>query len=142
VKAALLGPLRGSNFVQQLRDKCESEVLQITAERVATVVVDIVLGVLWENGTDNDNGENDIKKKVFTDWGSLLLSKQVRMLQRYVSTTMIFSEETGDTPAASAMVAVKLLRIWECLYQVVTVLQLEKPSDWLSYHSTSVLSPD
>jgi len=53
---------------------------------------------------------------------------------------MIFSNETAQS--TSTMVAAKLLRIWERLSQVVTVLQLEKPSDWLAYHSTSVLSPD
>ena len=56
----LLGPLRESKFLHQLRNKCESEVLQITAERVATVVVDIVLRVLWQSGGDNGNNSKKV----------------------------------------------------------------------------------
>ena len=39
---------------------------------------------------------------------------------------------------------VLLLPIWERLWQVVTVLQLEKPSDWLLYHNpkNAVLTPE
>ena len=135
----LIGPLRDSKFLQQLRDKCELEVLQATAERVAVVVVEIVLRSLWST---------EVPKK-FTDWGSLLLSKQARMLQTFVSSTLLQPSSRNETdggtvvaPVVPASFTAKLLQIWERLSQVATVLQLEKPSDWLLYHSTSVLQPD
>ena len=130
----LIGPLRNAKFLQQLPDKCEAEVLRIAAERVAATVVDIVLDSLWKT---SDAGT----KKKFTDWGSLLLSKQSRMLQTYISTNILQpSAAQLGTGHVAPVNASNLLRIWERLSQVVTVLQLEKPSDWLAYHSTSILS--
>jgi len=104
------------------------------------VVVEIVLRSLWST---------EVPKK-FTDWGSLLLSKQTRMLQTFVSTTLLQPSSRNETdlgtvvapPVVPASFTAKLLQIWERLSQVTTVLQLEKPSDWLLYHSTSVLQPD
>jgi hypothetical protein len=131
----LLGPLRGAKFLCQLPDKCEGDVLQTTAERVAMTVVDIVLDALWKT---SDTGES---VKSFTDWGALLLSTQSRMLQAYIGTTMIqpTSSQAGSSTTVTGT-GPKLLQIWERLSQVVAVLQLEKPSDWLAYHSNTLLS--
>jgi hypothetical protein len=67
------------------------------------------------------------RDKRFTDWGSLLLSKQVRMLQTYLSSLV----------EVNALHAAKLLEEWQRVAQAVTLLQLEKPSDWAAYRDDS-----
>lgn len=131
----LLGSLLGAKFLQQLPNKCEGEVLQIASECVASMLVEIILKSLWKL---NDSG---VATKCFSDWGALLLSKQSRMLQTYVSTTMIQPSVANQGGAdVSAGTSSAILQIWEKLSQVVCVLQLEKPSDWLAYHSSSILT--
>ena len=140
----LIGPLRNAKFLHQMPDKCEPQVLQITSERVAATVVELVLEALWK---DTDS----VTKKKFTEWGSLLLSKQSRLLQFYISSSMLQSTVHGEGIVGTAqqqqqprgqVVTSNVLQRWERLSQVVTLLQLEKPSDWLAYHTTSILSPD
>ena len=83
------------------------------------MVADLVVRSLWGY------------KKLFTDWGSLLLSKQVRMLQSFLQSLV---ESAQDAPPVS------FLTQFEKLNQVVTILQLERPSDWSIYQPTSVLT--
>jgi len=116
----LIEPLRSSRFLGQISSKCESDVLRQVGEAVVTTLVDLFLEVLWKTG------------KQFTDWGSLLLAKQVRLVQAYVSKIL--------SPDGSDVVTPSLFQKWERLSQVLSVLQLEKPSDWLAYSSS--LSPD
>jgi len=120
----MIGPLEKSRFLQQLSDKCESVVLNQVGEAVVSVLVELIVDVLWTN------------EKRMTDWGSLLLSKQVRMLQGFISK---MSQPSADGAVAAS--APNLIQAWERLSQIVHVLQLEKPSDWTIYQSTSVLSP-
>ena len=79
--------------------------------------------------------------KKFTDWGSLLLSKQIRMLQGLVAKVLTPSQsemqvQVGDVAAAAAASS-NLIQRWERVSQLVTVLQLERPSDWLMYNQGS-----
>ena len=83
------------------------------------LVADLVIRSLW--------GYN----KTFTEWGSLLLSKQVRMLQRFLQ---------GLVETAQDALPVSFFDQFEKLSQVVTILQLERPSDWSIYQPTSVLT--
>jgi hypothetical protein len=122
----LLGPLKESRMLNQLPDKCESDVLHQFGERIVSIIVELILGCLWSS--DNK----------FTDWGSLLLSKQIRKLQSFVSETISQQSSDGDISA----VAPNFIQRWERLSQTLTVLQLEKPSDWLAYQATSILSPE
>jgi hypothetical protein len=110
-------PLQESKLLSQL-NKSEPNVMQVIHEALAGVLVELILNGILSS------------KKRFTDWGSLLLSKQVRLVQQHVSQLFLTSELPPTTP-----------REWEKLSQAVTVLQLEKPSDWsLFYQATSVLS--
>ena len=79
-------------------------------KELTSIVATLLLQYLWRD-------------KRFTDWGSLLLSKQVRMLQTFLSSLV---EENAIHAAA-------LLNEWQRMTQVVTLLQLEKPSDWVAY---------
>jgi hypothetical protein len=166
----LINPLQQSQLLHQFVNKCEAPILQIVSEQVATIVVDMILNVLWNtttpmNGSDHQdihNNSNHIlmddrkTQKSFTDWGALLLSKQSRMLQQYISTSMIqpSSSDNGSTTASTdrtssssvvmtTTTCMSVLQIWERLSQVITILQLEKPMDWMVYyHTTSILTAD
>lgn len=83
-------------------------------QELSSLVASLILDYLWRG-------------KKFTDWGSLLLSKQVRLLQTYLSSLM---SETAEENARHAAI---LLDQWQRVSQVVTLLQLEKPSDWAAY---------
>lgn len=124
LEAVLLSPFKESKFISQL-DKCEAEVCLAIAQELSQQVADLIMESLWQS------------RKRFTDWGSLLLSKQVRLLQSYVmGLTNVDSAHGSMAPSTS------FLDRWERLSQVVTVLQLERPSDWSIYQSTSVLTVD
>jgi hypothetical protein len=156
----MLNPLKGSPLLHQMPHKCEAPIVQIFSEHIANVVVDMLLDLLWmmdDVGTsdvhDENNGtyhsRNQSVPMRFTDWGALLLSKQSRMLQHFVSVTMTqrndgrpASADTSNGAGATMTTSIALYQIWERLSQVVTILQLEKPMDWLIYHSTSKLTPD
>jgi hypothetical protein len=65
----------------------------------------------------------------FTDWGSLLLSKQVRLLQDLLCSLVLDNSDAVVNTSA-------ILSQFERLNQAVTLLQLEKPSDWTVYYSS------
>ena len=150
----LIAPFQQNVLLQQFTTKCDAPVLLLVAERVATRVVDIILHVLWnvsDSGSGSTTGRNDATtptglSKKFTDWGALLLSKQSRMLQQYISTTMIQppsqnAARVNTNSAVTVLTATKVIQIWERLSYVITVLQLEKPMDWITYyHSNNVTS--
>ena len=179
----LIAPFEENILLQQLTTKCDEPVLVLVAERMATRVVDMILNVIWNQNNNGEMTKNNPSKK-FTDWGALLLSKQSRMLQQYISTTMIQQQQPhqqqpsrshtsapgakiSTTSASSGsgttshntppgITATKVIQIWERLSHVVTVLQLEKPMDWITYYhpysgsstssatnrSATILSPD
>ena len=129
LESELLGPLHESKFIQQLGDKCDAEVLFSIREELTVILVNLVLDCIL----------NSEPPKRFTDWGSLLLSKEVRLLQTFLAKILEnASSQNGSTPARSHSPAT--FQAWERLSQVVTVLQLERPSDWTLYQPTSVLT--
>jgi hypothetical protein len=121
LKLEMMMPLEESLFLNQLADKCESsEVLHRLGQTIVETLVELVLDVIWTN------------QKSFSDWGSLLLSKEIRLLQSLCS--LIVSPALSDSPPPN------LLPCWERMSQVICVLQLEKPADWLAY--SSLLLPE
>jgi hypothetical protein len=149
----VLLPLKKSPLLHQLTEKCEAPIVQIFSERIAMTVVDMLLDLLWmmdSNGSSDVDNEksgayHSSKQMRFTDWGALLLSKESRLLQHYISVTL--TQQNGDSLANSdtsdrSATSMAVFQIWERLSQVVTILQLEKPIDWLIYHSTSKLTPE
>jgi hypothetical protein len=125
----LLGALNESKFLQQLQDKSDAEVLTEISEELSQIIVELVLDCLLRSDPP----------KRFTDWGSLLLSKQVRMLKLYLA--KLQDTTTGDASSQARHHSNSSYQAWERLSQVVAVLQLERPSDWALYQSTSVLTP-
>lgn len=114
-------PLQESAFLQRL-GSCDTDVLLVIYGEMASRLTDLFLDFLT----------SDNVPKVFTDWGALLLSKQVRMIQNFLTKSI----ETLSDRAIPAMPQ------WERLSQVVNILQLEKPSDWSFYEQSSTLTPD
>jgi hypothetical protein len=117
-----LGPLKESAFLKSLGNKCDADVLHMLAEQISTALVELFSECIWEC------------ESMFTDCGSLLLSKQFRMIQAFVANVTQPSGEGAMSP--------NLFQVWEPLSQIVFVLQLEKPADWQAYQSTSILSPE
>jgi hypothetical protein len=123
LEAGLIDPLNQSKLISQL-NKCESEVGLAICKEFSKLVADLIADSLWQC------------EKRFTDWGSLLLSKQVRMLQNHVTgllTEDATQQQRGVAPSS-------FLDKWERLSQIMNVLQLERPSDWSIYQATSILS--
>ena len=142
----LMGPLESYIFLQQIASRLEPQVLVRLAEHLVDRVVHVILTALWR------------LEKRFTDWGSLLLSKQVRMIQTYIercatpsshSNSSTSNNMNNNHPAATAVPMASssssLMAHWEPLHQVVALLQMEQPAEWLMYHGTpgsAVLTPD
>jgi hypothetical protein len=142
----MMGPLRSSPFLQQLSGSLQADVCWKVGEEISRAIVEnVIFHVLWVDGQDHGHAQST---KRFTDLGALLLAKQVRMLQGFISEVATDPEtRIASSTAAAVAPAISVLPnfvLWERLSQVLTALQLEKPSDWLaySYHSSSSLSPD
>jgi COG4 transport protein len=165
-----------SILIQQLSSKCESStVLELACTIISTTVVHIILDVLFKQYQHDANGNSAHvdsnnammqKKKRFTDWGAILLSTQIRMLQTFLTSTMLtlpsnlqqdsrtlFNGTTTSsrpminnptpltalsaTTNTTTVITPKLWPIWQKLSQVTSILQLERPSDWVAYQHQS-----
>ena len=82
------------------------------------------------------------EKKEFNEWGAMLLSKQVRALQNVYCSLILGADVSSNTdeaqsvsiPAAARQANTStILKQFERVNQAVSVLQLEKPSDWLAF---------
>jgi hypothetical protein len=145
----MMGPLKMCPFLSQLSHKLDADVCRRVGDELVHVLVDkVILQVLWTDRDDEGgNGRDPVEPKRFTELGALLLSKQVRMLQG-LAARVVSNPELGSVASASISSTAPFLlpnfAQWERLSQVLTALQLEKPSDWLlyRYQSSSNLSPD
>jgi hypothetical protein len=129
----LIQPMQDCKLLQSF-EKCDVDVLRSVCLEIARCLSDLFLDIILSK---------TIPKR-FTDWGSLLLSKQVRMVQNHLQS--LTERATANDVATSYQghaSAVPVLTVqWERLSQAVTILQLEKPSDWSYYYqSSSVFSP-
>jgi hypothetical protein len=124
-ESQLLAPLKECKLLSQL-EKCEAEVALAICQEISGLLSKMIPETLWRN------------KKQFTDWGSLLFSKQVRMLQTHLTSLIVDNAQQQQ----SGMAPPSFLDKWERLSQIVTVLQLERPADWSIYQSSSVLTSD
>ena len=127
----LIEPMKNCKLLQQF-EKCDVGVLRALCREMAHVLAELFLDVITSSSIP----------KRFTDWGSLLFSKEVRLVQNYLQALMeravsVAAASHQDQAGAGPVVTSE----WEKLSQAVTILQLEKPSDWSAYYqSTSVFS--
>lgn len=73
--------------------------------------------------------------KEFNDWGAMLLSKQVRLLQNTYCGLVLRPGDADGTAngALSSINTSTILSQFSRVNQAVSILQLEKPSDWLAF---------
>jgi hypothetical protein len=140
----MMAPLRLSPFLRQLSNSLQAEVCWKVGEELTRVIVEkVIFHVVWsDQQEDNYSLSQATCPKRFTDLGALLLGKQVRILQEFVSA--IVSDPEKASGAGMPVTVLPNFALWERLSQVLTALQLEKPSDWIaySYHGSSSLSLD
>jgi hypothetical protein len=74
------------------------------------------------------------QRKVFSEYGSIILSRQVRMLEDFC-TSLIHHDNILSTES-SAGASFEILNQFRQLTQAVAILQLEKPSDWTAFSYT------
>ena len=121
LETELMAPLKAYLFLKQISLRSEYNVLRSISKELVKRVVDVILAVLWK------------QKKDFNDWGSLLFSKEVDMIQQYI-------QECLTPPADSTNGgSFTLADHFERLAVVVAILQMEAPSEWLVYNNPNVV---
>ena len=120
LETEIIAPIRRSQIFEEVgRDKCDAVVVLQMAEEMSLKSAEIILSVLLKN---------ERRTKEFNDWGALLLSKQIRLLQNTYCGLVLGS---GDADAVSNTSSI--LTQFNRVNQAVSILQLEKPSDWLMF---------
>jgi hypothetical protein len=119
LESELIGPVRRSQIFEDIgKDKCDAVVVVQIAEAIGSKSAEIILQVLMQGNTH------------FNEYGAMLLSKQVRMLQNLLCGLVLESRGPGSTHSASTY---SILKQFSRVNQAVSILQLEKPSDWLAF---------
>ena len=123
IEADMIGPIRRSQIFEEIRqDKCDAVVVKQIAEAMSWKSAEIILQVLLQGHTR------------FTEWGALLLSKQVRMLQNiYCGLVLDITGSDSAKVAKTSISTATILSQFERVNQAVSILQLEKPMDWLAF---------
>ena len=126
LESELIGPVRRSQIFEEIdKDKCDAVVVVQIAEAIGSKSAEIVLEVLLQGNTH------------FNEYGAMLLSKQVRMLQNLLCGLVLESRGPGSTHSAKASPSTistySILKQFSRVNQAVSILQLEKPSDWLAF---------
>lgn len=125
LEQGLVEPFKKSQFVSQLADRSEPDVLCRIGLSLAKKVVQIVI--------------QSMENKKVTDFGAILIAKEIRVLQDCISKAIAPPVIEGAIPPPPSP---ELVAAWERLSQTIAVLQLETPDDWLIYSSTSVLEAE
>ncbi|KAL9185431.1 hypothetical protein ACHAXT_003208 [Thalassiosira profunda] len=116
LETEMIGPVRRSQIFEEVGNgKCDAAVVLQMAEAMSWKSAEIVLQVLLQGRT------------AFNEWGAMLLSKQIRLLQNVYCGLVLDSENGSKSGTAS------ILTQFERVNQAVSILQLEKPSDWLAF---------
>jgi hypothetical protein len=110
LEAEIIGSIRRSQILEEIgKDKCDDACVLQVAEAMSWKSADIILQVLLRGNTH------------FNEWGAMLLAKQIRLLQN------IYCGLAASISTAS------ILKQFERVNQALSILQLEKPSDWLAF---------
>lgn len=121
LESAIIGPIRRSKLFEEIAmDKCDAVVVLHIAEAMSTKTSEIILQTLLRGCCQ------------FNEWGAMLLSKQVRLLQNVYCELVLEIANSSETASAPVNTA-SVLQQFEKVKQAVSILQLEKPSDWLSF---------
>jgi hypothetical protein len=126
LESELISPVRRSQIFEEIgKDKCDAVVVLQIAEAIGSKSAEIILQFLLQGNTH------------FNEYGAMLLSKQVRMLQNLLCGLVLESAGPGSTRSAkagpSSISTYSILKQFSRVNQAVSILQLEKPSDWLAF---------
>ena len=120
LESAIIGPIRRSKVFEEIAmDKCDAVVVLLIAETMSSKTSEIILQTLLRGGCR------------FNEWGAMLLSKQVRLLQNVFCDLVL--EVANGSETATPVNTASVPQQFEKVKQAVSILQLEKPSDWLSF---------
>ena len=119
----LLSPLRDSRLLSQVGNgKCDEGVTIAIVKDISCQVISLVLDTILN------------QRKSFSDWGSLLLSKQVRMLEQFFCSIVLKEDnESAIIDTAVGANTSQILNQFHRIKQAITILQLDKPSDWAAF---------
>jgi hypothetical protein len=109
----MLAPIKQSRLMNELEQgKCDDEVtlhlIAIYSRHIAVMILSTL-----------------VNQKKFSEWGSLLLSKQVRTLEGYFCNIILGNDRSSNTSL--------ILQEFQKLTQAITILQCGKPSDWAAF---------
>lgn len=120
IESDWLNSLLNSPFVEDVKcGKSDKEITLLVAKEISHRVSTIILTTILH------------RKPSFTDWGSLLLSKQVRIIQDCLLALIFHEDINKDTCNILAQGNTSvILEPFHKLSQAIAILQLDKPSDW------------
>jgi len=108
----LVSPFEESRLMIEIQNgKCDDQVARQLLQEVSHQVVQLFLSTLFNQ-----------KQRKFSEWGSLLLGKQIRRLEEYFCSYIL--KTNGNTSS--------ILRTFKRLAQTVTILQCTTPRDWVA----------
>lgn len=109
----MLSPIKQSRLIHELEhEKCDDAVslhiMSIFSHQIALMILSTLLS-----------------QKKFSEWGSLLLSKQIRTLEGYLCSVILGNDSSSNTSL--------ILQEFQKLAQAITILQCGKPADWAAF---------
>ena len=121
----LLDPLHTCSLLNCIVWCEEKVVIEIIHTLTARLVNQVLLPMIFQGV-----GPSKMMKR-FTEWGALLLAKQVRLLQNELCRFLISDPDVIISHHESGSISTApILNAFEKVSQIVSILQLEKPSDW------------
>ena len=122
LERVLMGPFHDSRLLAQVRHgKCDEGVINVIMPEISCQIVSIMFNTIVN------------QKKKFSEWGSLLLSKQIRMLERYVCSFVLNDDRDPSLIRSLGVNTSHILNEFQKIKQTLSILQLDKPSDWSAF---------
>uniref|UniRef100_A0A7S3V9W4 Component of oligomeric Golgi complex 4 n=1 Tax=Chaetoceros debilis TaxID=122233 RepID=A0A7S3V9W4_9STRA len=124
---SLLTPFQDSRLIIELRNgKCDEGVTLKLLQLMSHHVVQLFLSTLLH------------QRKEFSEWGSLLLSRQIRALEEFFCDILSGStggneDDDGTRTNAAVMNTSVIRKEYQKIAQALTILQCGKPSDWMAF---------
>eukprot|EP00814_Leptocylindrus_danicus_P006542 CAMPEP_0116006900 /NCGR_PEP_ID=MMETSP0321-20121206/1993_1 /TAXON_ID=163516 /ORGANISM="Leptocylindrus danicus var. danicus, Strain B650" /LENGTH=803 /DNA_ID=CAMNT_0003475521 /DNA_START=125 /DNA_END=2533 /DNA_ORIENTATION=- len=121
LNANLIDPLKHSDLVREvLSGRCEPRVSLELAKVITSEITTIFFAEIVE------------REKPFSDWGALVLSKQIRVLETFLCSLLVKDSDDADhvDDGTNVISTAPIISSFGKMTQVCAVLQLEKPSDW------------
>eukprot|EP00553_Chaetoceros_curvisetus_P001411 CAMPEP_0204622750 /NCGR_PEP_ID=MMETSP0717-20131115/8435_1 /ASSEMBLY_ACC=CAM_ASM_000666 /TAXON_ID=230516 /ORGANISM="Chaetoceros curvisetus" /LENGTH=169 /DNA_ID=CAMNT_0051637577 /DNA_START=162 /DNA_END=668 /DNA_ORIENTATION=+ len=143
--AKLLQPIRESRLMKELETgKCDDGVTLCLLQMLSRQVGALFLSTL-------------IHQKKCSEWGSLLLSRQIRALREFLCDALRAQIGEGDDddvngassgmapsagPGSTTMNSSLIMKEFQKLDQALMILQCGKPSEWIAFRDEVGESPD